>query len=251
VVRLGVIAAMPQEFEQIASSFEQRRVDAVGPRSFLHCVHGQLELVLVVSKIGKVSAAATTTLLIDRFGVDAVVITGVAGGVAGTVKVGDLVLADALIQHDIDCKGVLGFERFVVPSLGVARITCCEQLGKVARFAAQAAVSNSAYRAAVEALASHQPQLHVGVIGSGDQFVSDATHRSELVTNIPELLAVEMEGAAVGQVCAEHGVPFVVARVISDTAHGDAPADFNAFIERAAAVASQVFVKEFVERVVI
>lgn len=251
VARLGVIAAMPQEFERIASTFEQRSVDAVGARSFLHCVHGQLELVLVVSKIGKVSAAATTTLLVDRFGVDAVVMTGVAGGVAGTVKVGDLVLANALIQHDLDCKGVLGLSRFVVPSLGVARIACCEQLGKVAHLAAQVAVGNSSYRAAVEDLSSHQPQLHVGVIGSGDQFVSDAAHRAELVTSIPDLLAVEMEGAAVGQVCAEHGVPFIVARVISDTAHGDAPADFNAFIERAAAVASQVFVKEFVQRVVL
>lgn len=251
VTRLGVIAAMPQEFERIASSFVRRHVDSIGPRDFLHCVHGELELVLVISKIGKVSAAATSVLLIDRFGVDAVVMTGVAGGVGSKVKVGDLVLAESLVQHDFDLKGVLGFSRFVVPSLGVERIVCCKQLGRVAQRAALAAISDPHYQAAVQELSAHQPQLHIGVIGSGDQFVSDAAHRAELVANIPELLAVEMEGAAVGQVCAEHGVPFVVARVISDTAQGDAPDDFNVFIERAAAVASQVFIREFVEHVAV
>lgn len=249
VRRLGIIAAMPQEFERISRSFEQCRVDSVGPRSFLHCVHEALELVLVISKIGKVSAAATTTLLIDRFGVDAVVMTGVAGGVGRGVGVGDLVLADSLMQHDFDLKGVLGLSRFVIPSLGVDRIASCERLSAIARLAAQVAVCDANYRSAVEELSAREPQLHVGVVGSGDQFVSDAAHRAELVASIPELLAVEMEGAAVGQVCAEHGVPFVVARVISDTAFGDAPVDFNVFIERAAAVVSEVFIREFVERV--
>ena len=250
VKRLGIVAAMPQEFDRLSSAFEQRQVISVGPRNFLHCVHGPLELVLVISKIGKVSAAATTTLLIDRFGVEAIAMTGVAGGIGGGVRVGDLVLADSLVQHDLDCKGVLGLGRFVVPSLGVDRIPSCAQLGAVARRAAQAAVCNGEYRCAVQEISSHQPQLHVGVIGSGDQFVSDTAHRAELVASIPDLLAVEMEGAAVGQVCAEHGVPFVVARVISDAAQGDATVDFNLFIERAAAVASEVFIREFVERVV-
>jgi adenosylhomocysteine nucleosidase len=249
VKRLGIVAAMPQEFDLLASSFIPVRVESVGPRSFLHCVHQGLELVLVVSKIGKVSAAATTTLLIDRYGVDAIAMTGVAGGIGSSVRVGDLVLADALIQHDLDCKGVLGLGRFVVPSLGVDRIAPCKQLGEVAKLAAQAAVSDSAYRVAMQGLSSHPPKLHVGVIGSGDQFVSDSVHRAELVAKIPELLAVEMEGAAVGQVCAEHGVPFVVARVISDTAQGEAAIDFNLFVERAAAVASQVFIREFIERI--
>ncbi len=249
VARLGIIAAMPQEFERIASTFEQRHVESVGSRSFLHCVHGTLELVLVISNIGKVSAAATTALLIDRFGVDAVVMTGVAGGIGSEVNVGDLVLAHSLVQHDFDLKGVLGFSRFVVPSLGVDRIATCARLGEAAHSAAQAAVNDADYRRAVHELSLHQPQLHVGVVGSGDQFVNDAAHRANLAADIPELLAVEMEGAAVGQVCAEHGVPFVVARVISDTARGEAPEDFTIFIERAAAVASQVFIREFVNRV--
>jgi len=249
MARLGIIVAMPQEFEQIASTFEKRRVDSVGPRNFLHSVHNGTELVLVISKIGKVSAATTTAILIDRFGVDAVVMTGVAGGVGSAVGVGDIVLDDSMVQHDFDCRGALGFSRFVVPSLGVARIATCEHLRQVATVSAQAAISSDAYLAAVQAHSSRQPQLHVGVIGSGDQFISDVAHRAELVATIPGLLAVEMEGAAVGQVCAEHGVPFVVARVVSDTAQGDAPVDFHEFIERAAAVASQVFVREFVERV--
>jgi adenosylhomocysteine nucleosidase len=249
MARLGIVAALPQEFERIGSSFNRRHVDSIGPRAFQHCAHGDTDLVLVISHMGKVAAATTATLLIDRFAVDAIIVTGVAGGVGVGVGVGDLVLADSVIQHDFDLKGVLGFERFVIPTLGVARVATCQRLMRAAGQAARVAVGDAEYRAAVASLAARQPKLHSGAIGSGDQFINDPGHRTEMLAKIPELMAVEMEGAAVGQVCAEHGVPFVVARVVSDTAHGDAPSDFNLFIERAAAVASQVFVREFVAEI--
>ncbi len=248
VARLGIIAAMPQEFARIADLFERRGSEMIGPRHFLQCAQGETELVLVVSNIGKVAAATTATLLIDRFGVDAVVVTGVAGGVGSGVGIGDIVYASYLVQHDIDLKGVLGFQRFVIPSLGLDRIVTCQKLAELGRDAARAAIIDSQYRAALKEITRREPRMHVGVVGSGDRFIGDAGERTELLAQIPDLLAVEMEGAAIAQVCAEHEVPFIVARVISDTAQGDAPADFGAFIERVAAAASEVFVRELVSR---
>jgi adenosylhomocysteine nucleosidase len=230
-------------------SFERRGSEFIGPREFLLCVYGDTEIVLVVSNIGKVAAATTTTLLVDRFNVDAVVVTGVAGGVSDDAQVGDIVIADALVQHDLDLKGALGCARFVVPSLGVSHLATCSQLRAVGRAAAEVAIADRHYREAVRDIVAREPKLHSGVIGSGDQFINDTTQRADLVAQIPDLIAVEMEGAAVAQVCAERGVPLVVMRVISDTAQGGALRDFNLFVERAAAVASHVFVKEFVSGV--
>lgn len=248
VATVGIIAAMPQEFGRIAELFACKNTELIGPRTFYSGEFGGTELVLVVSHIGKVAAATTSTLLIDRFGVDAVVCVGVAGGVGEGIGIGDFVLAEHLVQHDIDCKGVLGFDRHVVPSLGVAKLPTASSLTEAAQSAAQVVVASSEYRAAVLDLAQRNPSLRYGVIATGDQFINDIGERQQLAARIPDLLAVEMEGAAIGQVCAERGVPCVVARVISDTASGDAASDFGAFVERAAAVASAQFVREFVER---
>jgi adenosylhomocysteine nucleosidase len=88
--------------------------------------------------------------------------------------------------------------------------------------------------------------MHAGVIGSGDVFVCDPGERESLNAAIADLKCVEMEGAAVAQVCVEHGVPFVVTRIISDEASGHAVSDFGAFIQQAASVGSEAFVREFV-----
>jgi adenosylhomocysteine nucleosidase len=201
-----------------------------------------------MSHIGKVAAATTATLLVNRFGVDAVVFTGVGGGVGQAICVGDLVVADQLIQHDLDLKGVLGFERFVIPSLGVARISTSDRFSEIAKDAARAVILDPQYRGAVSRLVGRDPVVHVGLIGSGDRFIGDSEERRSLLTAIPDLLAVEMEGAAVAQVCAEHGIPLVVSRIVSDGADSDAHVDFTAFVEQAAAVGSERFVLEFLRR---
>ncbi len=91
---------------------------------FSRGLFGPAELVLIVSGLGKVAAATTTTLLINGYGVDSVVCVGVAGRVGEGVGIGDLVIAEHLVQHDMDCKGVLGFSRYVIPLLPVSRLPC-------------------------------------------------------------------------------------------------------------------------------
>lgn len=247
-LRIGVIAAMPQEIRLLRQRLGVTSLESIGPREFTCAEVGQTEVILSMSHIGKVAAATTATLLVHLFCVDAVVFTGVGGGIGRAVSVGDIIVADQLIQHDIDLKGVLGFERFVIPSLGVARVPTSEKFASLAKEVAQTVISDPQYRGAVEQLAGRAPAVHVGLIGSGDRFIGNNEDKSSLIEAIPDLLAVEMEGAAVAQVCAEHGVPLVVSRIISDEADGDAHIDFTTFVEQAAAIGSERFVMEFLRR---
>ncbi|MEY4667810.1 MAG: hypothetical protein RL518_509 [Pseudomonadota bacterium] len=246
VAKLGIMTAMEEEFRLIAHAFGFTSSREIGPRSFLSVTHNDLELTLVAARIGKVAAAVTTSVLIQEFGVDAIVVVGVAGATDAHVRVGDIVVADRLVQHDIDLKGVLGYERFDIPLLNVREMRSCDRLFACAIEAAQRAVTSSSYVNGVRNFSKRSPEVHVGVIGSGDVFVCDPGERDSLQAAISDLKCVEMEGAAVAQVCVEHGVPFVVTRIISDEASGDAAIDFGGFIQQAASVGSESFVREFV-----
>jgi adenosylhomocysteine nucleosidase len=246
VAKLGIMTAMEEEFRLIAHAFGFATSRAIGPRSFLSATHNDLELTLVAARVGKVAAAVTASLLIHEFGVDAIVVVGVAGATDATVRIGDIVVADRLVQHDIDLKGVLGYERFDIPLLNVREMRSCDRLFGAATEAAKRAVASSSYLSGVRTFSKTLPQTHAGVIGSGDVFVCDPGERESLSAAISDLKCVEMEGAAVAQVCVEHGVPFVVTRIISDEASGHAAIDFGAFIQKAASVGSEAFVREFV-----
>lgn len=249
VKRLGIMTAMEEEFRLIAESFGGLNSRQIGPRTFFSVSREGLEITLVPSRIGKVAAAVTSTLLIHEYDVEAILFTGVAGAADPSVRIGDIVVADSLVQHDIDLKGVMGYERFDIPLLNKRHMPCDSSLVAIAQHAASAALSSHDYTHGVRAFTSHQARLHTGAIASGDTFVCDTTHRDSLTAAIPGLRCVEMEGAAMAQVCVEHNVPFVVARVISDEASHDAHIDFDAFISQAAAIGSAAFVREFVEHV--
>ena len=246
VAKLGIMTAMEEEFRLIAQTFGFTTSREIGPRTFLSAAHNDLELTLVAARVGKVAAAVTASLLIQEFDVDAIVVVGVAGATDSAVRIGDIVVADRLVQHDIDLKGVLGYQRFDIPLLGVREMRSCDRLFGVATEAAKRAVISASYVNGVRNFSKESPQIHAGVIGSGDVFVCDPGERDALSAAISDLKCVEMEGAAVAQVCIEHGVPFVVTRIISDEASGHAAGDFGAFIEQAASVGSAAFVREFV-----
>jgi adenosylhomocysteine nucleosidase len=246
VAKLGIMTAMESEFRLIANAFGFTTSRGIGPRSFLSASHNDLELTLVAARVGKVAAAVTASLLIQEFGVDAIVVVGVAGATDPTVRIGDIVIANRLVQHDMDLKGVLGYQRFDIPLLGAREMQSCDRLFAVATEAAKRTLASPSYVSGVRNFSPESPQMHAGVIGSGDVFVCDPGERESLSAAISDLKCVEMEGAAVAQVCVEHGVPFVVTRIISDEASGHAALDFGAFIEQAASIGSEVFVREFV-----
>lgn len=203
---------MREELQALHEDLQHASVQRVAGRDFhVGTLHGHAA-VLVMSGIGKVAAATTTALLLDRFDVSAVLFTGVAGGLGDGVKVGDVVIGDALLQHDLDASPI--FPRWEVPLTGLSR------------FAANARWSDALARAAKAS--GHA--VHRGLIVSGDRFVSTSAESDALRAALPDALAVEMEGAAVAQVCHDFARPFAVMRTISDRADDSAHIDFPRFV---------------------
>ena len=232
---IGLMSAMHEELSLLLAAMPDERRVSVGGRDFWQGHWQGQAVVVVLSRIGKVAAATTATALIERFGVDRVVFTGVAGGIGRGVRVGDVVLADSFVQHDMDASPL--FPRHEVPLYGRSRFATDARLSQGLGLAAQqvlARVADHVGGDAVAEFALHAPQLHRGLIASGDRFVSTTAECQALQQALPEALAVEMEGAAVAQVCADYGVPFAALRTVSDRADDDAHADFGRFIRAVA-----------------
>lgn len=236
---IGIMAAMPQELQALLDLMpDEDRVQRGGRTFWRGHVQGR-EVVAVLSGIGKVAAATTATLLIDAFGVSQLWFTGVAGGLGEDVRVGDVVVADALVQHDMDASPL--FPRHELPGLGVSRLHPPAPL--VARVADAVRETLSPQRLAPggplahihpETLGLRAPQVHTGLIASGDQFVNSADDVETLRRHLPGVLAVEMEGAAVAQVCEAFATPYAVVRTISDRADASAHLDFERFVRSVA-----------------
>ncbi len=242
---LGILAALPQELGDLVAAMQaEGRVETVvlGQREYhVGRAHG-VPCVVTLARVGKVAAATTTTALIHRFNVRAVVFAGVAGGVSREVAVGDVVVAQALLQHDLDASPI--FPRHEVPLLGVTRFAADAALSATLRAACDAFVA-----ARGEALNARfrlrGARVHAGLIISGDRFVSSAHEVATLRDALPDALAVEMEGAALAQVCYEYGVPCAVVRTISDTADDHATASFTNFLTEIAATYSSGILQGF------
>ena len=228
-MRTAIVAAMHQELAAVLDLLPDEHKQPAGGRDYwVGHLHGQ-EVVAVLSRIGKVAAATTATALIERFAVDRIVFTGVAGGLARGVNRGDVVVADAFLQHDLDASPI--FPRYEVPLYGTDR------------FATDAALTEQLARAVQRAL--HGTHVHRGLVVSGDRFVSSEAESRALQQALPDALAVEMEGAAFAQVCRDYGIPFAAVRTISDRADDAAHGDFLSFIDAVASRHSAAIVEAF------
>lgn len=209
---------MPEEVTPLLSVGAAWHEVQQGPQRWHEGVLDGVPVLLAVCGVGKVNAAALTQALLAR-GAAAVVFTGVAGGVDASLKVGDLVVSRDAVQHDVDVTA-LGYEPGQVP-------------GASTLFVADAHLRGLLRAAAEGVAASEGVRLLEGRVASGDAFVADPARVKQLRERFGAACA-EMEGAAVAQVCAAWGVPWVVVRSISDTADHDANVDFRAFTEVAA-----------------
>ena len=236
MTRLAVVSAMHQELSAVLETVDAgwRPVERAGRTFWLGLYQGH-EVVAVLSRIGKVAAAATAVTLIEHFQAGRIVFTGVAGGLGDGVQVGDMVVADAFVQHDMDASPL--FPRHEVPLYGRSRFETDEAL-RAEVLAAAVAIADRPQAAidvgALSALGVHAPRVHSGLVASGDRFVSTAAESGLLRQTLPAALAVEMEGAAFAQVCSDYGVPFAAMRTISDRADDSAHVDFMRFIESVA-----------------
>ena len=234
--RIGIVSAIAQEQKGLIDALQGARRVRHGNRDYTLGTLWGREVVLVLCGIGKVAAAATTTSLIVEFGCDALLFTGVAGGLDARVRVGDLVIAETLLQHDLDARPL--YPQYEVPDTGRSRFDSDAALTAQLLLAAEALFATGApsliESATREAFGLHAPRVHRGLIVSGDRFISTEGESDRLRQALPEALAVEMEGAAVAQVCHDYGVAFAVARTISDRADDTAHLDFGRFIEAVA-----------------
>ncbi len=218
---IGIVSAMAEELAAIVDELAVDEVVELGGRKFHRGTYRGTPIVAVVSRIGKVAAAATTAILIARFAPRALVMTGLAGAIDPRLAIGDVVIAERLIQHDLDARPL--FARHEVPGLGITELIADRALTDRMAVAAEAFVPPPE-------LGIGRPRVYRGLIASGDQFFAASDAVDALRARVPEVLAVEMEGAAIAQVAHEHGVPFAVARVISDTASHGAAGDFARFL---------------------
>lgn len=233
--RVGVVAALHEELAAVLDRLPRERCQQVAGRAFwLGDWHGH-ELVAVLARVGKVAAATTATLLIERFGVDRILFTGTAGGLAPGVAVGDLVVASSFLQHDMDASPL--FPRHEVPLYGQSRFAADPALSTALAAAAQAVLERPEAALGLDAVrefALAAPRVHRGLLVSGDRFIATAQAGRALHDDLPDALAVEMEGAAVAQVCHDYGVPFAAVRTISDRADDSAHVDFTRFVQAVA-----------------
>ncbi|MBN9411844.1 MAG: 5'-methylthioadenosine/adenosylhomocysteine nucleosidase [Burkholderiales bacterium] len=223
---VAIVGAMHEELAAVLALMPDEHRVTVGGREFWpgH-LRGQ-PVVAVLARIGKVAAATTATLLASHFGVRAIVFTGVAGGLGAGVNVGDVVVGRSFLQHDLDASPI--FARHEVPLYGTSR------------FHADAAWADALARAARRALPA--ARVHEGLVISGDRFVSTTREARALQSELPDALAVEMEGAAFAQVCHDFGLPLAVVRTISDRADDAAHGDFTEFVRTVASPHSAAIV---------
>lgn len=247
---IGIIGALPEEINGVVELLDQKEEHRIGKRIYYTGKINHQEVVVVYSRIGKVAAAATVSTLILKFNITELIFTGVAGGISNSLKIGDIVIGSQLMQHDMDAFPL--FPVFEIPLLGKSIFISNSQLIETAEKAIAHVIENEylhhvIFKDDLEKFNIHHPQLHIGLIASGDQFFRDQNQKDQLINQLPETLCVEMEGAAVAQVCYEFGIPFVIIRTISDDANNDSTVDFTKFTEKISNIYSIEIIKNIIK----
>jgi adenosylhomocysteine nucleosidase len=211
---IGIIGAMEPEVALLRQQITDVNSTELGGYVFYSGKLAGQAVVLVQSGIGKVASALATALLIQQFKPDAVINTGSAGGFDPQLNVGDVVISTEVRHHDVDVTA-FGYEMGQVPQMPAA-------------FSANPALVNAAEQS-IQALGFCQTKK--GLIATGDSFICDPARIAVIRQQFPTMLAVEMEGAAIAQVCHMLNTPFVVIRSLSDIAGKESPQSFEAYLE--------------------
>ena len=221
-MKIGIIAAMPEELIHLTQNLDKpKEVQVLGNTYYTGTV-GNTEVVLVQSGIGKVMSAMSVAVLADHFQVEAIINTGSAGALAEGIAVGDVVIADKLVYHDVD-----------VTAFGYA-------YGQMAQQPLYFESDKTFVAKIQESLSQLDQNWHLGLIATGDSFIAGDDKIASIKSHFPDVLAVEMEGAAIAQAAQALGLPFLVIRAMSDNANHEASISFDEFIIEAGRRSAQV-----------
>ncbi len=230
MLKIAIMGAMPEEIEPLLEYFKGYRVTNYAKNKYYEIEHKGCSIVVAYSKIGKVNSTLTATTLIERFGCNKLLFSGVAGAVNSELKIGDLVVASKLAQHDLDISA-FGHPYGYVPEGSVFEEADSELIELSKEVAKEKGF-----------------ELKEGVIATGDQFVCDVV-RKEWIAKTFKADALEMEGASVAVTCNALGVPFFILRSISDAADMDASFSFDEFLKSSAKISAD-FIVSMVERII-
>jgi adenosylhomocysteine/aminodeoxyfutalosine nucleosidase len=221
---------MPEEIAPILEIVGEYKTTEYAGNSYYEATYKGQELVIAYSKIGKVFSTLTASSMIQHFGCTKLLFSGVAGGINPKLKIGDLIIATKLAQHDLDITA-FGHPMGFVPG-GSVFVESDKALNAIARDVAQTLGKT----------------LQEGVIATGDQFVHDTKVKENIVKHF-NADALEMEGGSVAVVCDALNVPFFILRAISDTADTDASFSFDEFMESSAIISAE-FVMKMVDSII-
>ncbi|MBQ9291765.1 MAG: 5'-methylthioadenosine/adenosylhomocysteine nucleosidase [Campylobacter sp.] len=222
-MKIAILGAMPEEIEPLLKELNPKKIEFANNK-FYFANFANHELIIAYSKIGKVNSALTATLMIEKFGAQKLLFTGVAGALKNGFKIGDLLYATKVVQHDLDITA-FGHPYGFVPESPIF-VETDENLNKIA----------------VGVAANLGINLKNGIVASGDQFVCDE-ERKNWIEQTFDASAVEMEGASVAQVCHALHTPFFMLRAISDEAGSKAEFDFDEFMVKSAEISAKFALK--------
>jgi adenosylhomocysteine nucleosidase len=243
---IGIMSAMPEEIAGVVDLLNDKHEIIKGMRTYYTGNISSIPTVVVFSRWGKVAAATTVANLILDFNISELIFTGVAGAINNELNIGDIVIASRLVQHDLDARPFLA--QFEIPLLGMTHVFSPEIQVNNALRAISELLSNKHLHAVLtdeelNEFGITNPKVVIGEIASGDKFFSSNDDKQNLQTILPEAICVEMEGAAVAQVCYEYAIPFTIIRTISDAAGDNSHIDFQSFIEHIASKYSVEIIK--------
>ncbi|WP_027720628.1 5'-methylthioadenosine/adenosylhomocysteine nucleosidase [Maridesulfovibrio zosterae] len=217
-MKIGIIAAMKEELALLVDRLEQREDTHFGQFTYYTGFINGVEVALFLCGIGKVNAAVGTTLLLDKFKPDYLINTGVAGGFPEEIRIGDIVISSEVRHYDADATA---FDY---------------ELGQIPHMPASYEADKMLLGLAEKAWINGSIKIHQGAILSGDSFVHTEQQVSHIIDKFPDVMAVEMEGAAIAQTGFLFNIPFILIRSISDKVREEgSSAVYEKCLERAAA----------------
>ena len=214
---LGIIGAMEVEVKELREMMENPQAQTVAGMTFYQGTIKGKEVVVVRSGIGKVNAGICSQILVDRYNVEGIINTGIAGSLKNEINIGDIVLATVAVQHDVDATG-FGYPLGEIPQMGIKEFPADEKLRTLAEECSRKA--------------NPDIQVFCGRVASGDQFISSKEKKNWISANF-DAYCTEMEGAAIAQAAYLNNIPYLVVRAISDKADDSANMDYSEFEAKA------------------